>query len=289
MQTPKYQFINSLTLKIIAIVSMTFDHIGVLMQRHVPGLTADIFRILGRFAMPLIAICFAEAMRYTKDKQHYMARIGLMAMIAFITEIIMQYTVGNTLGGNIFLTLLCSAAFIYFYEKEDNKRFLFLVPLAIIFLSTASEIYANFNNNQYLVFYPPYLIAQYSLYGFLLCIGCYYAYQITDHRVKAITNENRTLEELRQYPYYRSFTNILWCGLIVFLTLFIFLLTLINPKLDIYSISRQSYALLAIIPIVFYNGKKGYNSKAIQYSFYFYYPLHILIIFISFYLVFGTV
>ena len=36
--------------------------------------------------------------------------------------------------------------------------------------------------------------------------------------------------------------------------------------------------LLSLIPICLYNGQRGYNSKIIQYAFYLYYPLHIIII-----------
>lgn len=294
MNKPKYQFINSLTLKIIAVISMTFDHIGLLLSHYLssnPGisLTGDIFRILGRLSMPLIAVCFAEAMRYTKDREHYMSRLGLMAVIILITEIVLKYTVGNAFGGNIFLLLLCSATFIYFYEKKNKNKYLFFIPLVVILLSTTSEIYKGFNGS-YLSFYPDFLIAQYSIYGFILCIGFYFLYKVSDARVKSLTEgTGRTIEELRQYPYYRSFTNIIWCFLLGGLTFFLFILRLINPAFDIYQLSRQSYALIAIIPILLYNGNKGYKSKKLQYSFYIYYPLHIIILFLSFFLVFGKV
>ena len=39
-----------------------------------------------------------------------------------------------------------------------------------------------------------------------------------------------------------------------------------------------SYSVLASVILAFYNGKKGYQSKKIQYAFYCYYPLHIVIL-----------
>lgn len=39
----------------------------------------------------------------------------------------------------------------------------------------------------------------------------------------------------------------------------------------------QMYAVLAIVPIYFYNGEKGYNTKQL---FYYYYPIHLIVLFI---------
>lgn len=45
-----------------------------------------------------------------------------------------------------------------------------------------------------------------------------------------------------------------------------------------YYFPRQSIALLALIPIWMYNGKQGYNNKILQYFYYIFYPLHLLIL-----------
>ena len=47
----------------------------------------------------------------------------------------------------------------------------------------------------------------------------------------------------------------------------------------------QIYALFAGAFILLYNGKRGYNSKWFEYGGYAYYPLHILIIALIFYLI----
>ena len=43
-------------------------------------------------------------------------------------------------------------------------------------------------------------------------------------------------------------------------------------------ITRQGFALLALIPIWLYKGKQGYHNKKIQYIYYIFYPLHLLIL-----------
>ena len=48
--------------------------------------------------------------------------------------------------------------------------------------------------------------------------------------------------------------------------------------LVIFTNELEYWALLALLPIGLYNGKKGYSSKGIQYGFYAVYPLHLLIL-----------
>jgi hypothetical protein len=45
-----------------------------------------------------------------------------------------------------------------------------------------------------------------------------------------------------------------------------------------YFIVRQGLALLALIPIWLYSGRQGYHSKKLQYFYYAFYPLHLLIL-----------
>lgn len=45
-----------------------------------------------------------------------------------------------------------------------------------------------------------------------------------------------------------------------------------------YFFARQGFALLALIPIWLYHGKQGYYSKALQYTYYAFYPFHLLIL-----------
>ena len=70
---PKFGFTNN-QLKIIAMVSMLLDHIGVWFFPDV-----DIFRILGRIAFPIFAYMIAEGCRYTKNRAKYLGLIAAMA------------------------------------------------------------------------------------------------------------------------------------------------------------------------------------------------------------------
>ena len=42
--------------------------------------------------------------------------------------------------------------------------------------------------------------------------------------------------------------------------------------------SLEKYAAFALIPIALYNGKKGFSTKAVQYGFYLFYPVHLMVL-----------
>lgn len=52
-------------------------------------------------------------------------------------------------------------------------------------------------------------------------------------------------------------------------------------------ISIESFALFALIPIFCYNGKKLTHSKAVQWAFYLFYPVHILVLALLTKMIFG--
>ena len=57
-----------------------------------------------------------------------------------------------------------------------------------------------------------------------------------------------------------------------------------NIVFDLFSFSIefpvQGFAVFALIPIWLYNGKKGHSSKIMQYGFYAFYPVHMLILYL---------
>ena len=64
---------NGLTgnqLKILAMITMTCDHVGVMLFPHLQWL-----RIIGRLAMPIYAFMIAEGCRYTRDRKKYLLRL----------------------------------------------------------------------------------------------------------------------------------------------------------------------------------------------------------------------
>ena len=70
----KYQILDGTTLKLIAMISMVFDHVG---DMFFPDAVWP--RMIGRLAMPVFSFCIAEGYTHTKDKKKYLCRIGVFA------------------------------------------------------------------------------------------------------------------------------------------------------------------------------------------------------------------
>ena len=64
-------------LKIIAMVSMVFDHVG---DMFFPELAWP--RMIGRLAMPIFSFCIAEGYIHTSDKGRYLRRMGIFALVS---------------------------------------------------------------------------------------------------------------------------------------------------------------------------------------------------------------
>ena len=47
-----------------------------------------------------------------------------------------------------------------------------------------------------------------------------------------------------------------------------------------FEIPSQGFAVFALIPIWLYGGRKGKSSKALQYGFYAFYPVHMLVLYL---------
>ena len=73
----KLQILDGTVLKLIAMVSMVFDHVGDL---FFPALLWP--RIIGRLAMPIFSFCIAEGYAHTRDRKKYLLRMGLFALIS---------------------------------------------------------------------------------------------------------------------------------------------------------------------------------------------------------------
>ena len=73
----KIRVLDGTMLKIIAMVSMVFDHVG---DMFFPDLLWP--RMIGRLAMPIFSFCIAEGYIHTRDKNNYMLRMGLFALIS---------------------------------------------------------------------------------------------------------------------------------------------------------------------------------------------------------------
>ncbi|KJS23357.1 MAG: hypothetical protein VR72_01620 [Clostridiaceae bacterium BRH_c20a] len=109
-------------LKIIAIFSMTIDHIGWL---FFPELT--LLRIIGRFAFPIFAYQITLGYQKTKNIYDYMLRLFVFSIISQIPYMLL------TDGLNIFFTLLIGLIMIYLKDKTNTIVGFF--PLVLTYIT----------------------------------------------------------------------------------------------------------------------------------------------------------
>ena len=82
----KISRLSSFILKIIAILTMTLDHVGFMMEAYSLNPTlVIIFRSIGRLAVPLFAFLLVEGVTHTKSFPKYVFRLVIVATAILIT------------------------------------------------------------------------------------------------------------------------------------------------------------------------------------------------------------
>ena len=120
-------------LKILAMIAMTCDHVGVQMFPQCLWL-----RIIGRLAMPIYAYMIAEGCRHTRDRKKYLLRLlGMGALCQIVYFVAM-----GSLYQCILITFslsVCLIMLLDLVEQEKNARNwgkLFAGTVFIFFLCT---------------------------------------------------------------------------------------------------------------------------------------------------------
>ena len=134
-------------IKIIAVVSMTIDHIGGAFFPQYPA-----FRWIGRIAFPLFCYCLTVGMMYTGDIKKYLFRLGVFAVISqpfWILAFNSDDIIGNIFNLNIFFTLIVSLLGAWGFK--ERKWWLFI--LALILLNVINFDYAMTGLILILIFY----------------------------------------------------------------------------------------------------------------------------------------
>ena len=136
MNEKNYGFLSGNVLKIIALVCMTIDHIGlILFPDYI------IFRIIGRIAFPIFAYFIAEGCRYTRNKLRYFLLIfGLGIAFDIVSRIF-----AHTTDCNILVTFGLAILLVYLFDwlkKSINKKSAKLIFASIVsFVAAAAAMF----------------------------------------------------------------------------------------------------------------------------------------------------
>lgn len=236
----KIQFLNSNTLRLVAVLLMISDHVWATTMSFGNWMT-----YIGRMAFPIFAFQIAEGFVHTKNFKKYALRLLAFAVISEIPfNLFYSSRWFNPYHQNVMFTLLLGLLAIKVIDnlkkdispKNIGKSLLWLALIAVG--GTLGFVDYGF-------------LGVLTVVMFYLCRG----YRFT--------------------PILQLIGMILIN--IVFFEGQVFIFDVFGKTVEIPS---QGFAVFSLIPIWLYNGKKGKSSKVLQYGFYAFYPVHMLILYL---------
>ena len=99
-------------LKILAMIAMTCDHVGLQLLPKV-----FVLRLIGRLALPIYAYMIAEGCRYTRDRKNYLLRL---VSLAAVCQVVYFFAMGS-LYQCILVTFSLSVGLIYLMDSMKAK------------------------------------------------------------------------------------------------------------------------------------------------------------------------
>lgn len=231
---------TSMALHIMAMIFMLFDH---LWGTIVPG--NDWMTCIGRLSFPIFAFMIVEGYFHTKNLKKYVLRLLVFAIISEIPfNMAMSSRVFNPTHQNVLWSFLISIGLIYWNEKAkatQKKWKQIAVGCVTVIIGYILGIIT---------------MVDYYHAGILTVLVFYF------------------FRQKKWWSYLGQFV-CLWYINTEILGGFGYEIPLFG---EIIFVHRQGFALLALIPIWLYRGKQGYHSKILQYVYYAFYPVHLLIL-----------
>lgn len=231
---------TSMSLHIMAMIFMLCDH---LWGTIVPG--NDWLTCIGRIAFPIFAFLIVEGYHHTGNLKKYAGRLLLFAIIS---EIPFNLAMGSRI----------------FYPIHQNVLWSFLISLGLIHCNEKAKA-TNKLWKRILVGVATVIFGY--IIGLLTMVDFYHAGILTVLVFYFFRG--------RKWWIFAAQLLCLWYINAEILGGFGYELAFMGKT---FFITRQSFALLALIPIWMYRGQKGYQSKWLKFANYAFYPLHLLIL-----------
>lgn len=232
--------ISSAGLHVLAMIFMLLDHMWATVT---PGNTW--MTCVGRLAYPIFAFMIVEGFYHTHDLKKYMLRMLGFALISEIPfDMMYAEQVFYPYHQNVMWTFLIALAGMWMMEKVRSKGVLWKTVLA----SAGVVLFT-------------------SLLG-LIAMTDYYAAGVMTVYIFYFFRGRKW------WCYLGQFIAMYWLNVEVLGGLY-YPITILGMEFELV---QQGLALLALIPIWLYHGRKGHSSKAFQYFCYAFYPLHTLIL-----------
>lgn len=126
--------LNNNQLKLIALVTMTVDHVGLLLFPY-----SVLLRIIGRLAFPIFAYMIAEGCAHTRSMGRY---LGTMAAMAAIYQLV-YFFVDGSLYQSILVTFSLSIALVWvlqWVQKRKDAASRICLVLALVAVSFVTRL-----------------------------------------------------------------------------------------------------------------------------------------------------
>ena len=138
----KYQILDGTTLKLIAMISMVFDHAG---DMFFPDVMWP--RMIGRLAMPIFSFFIAEGFSHTRDRKKYLCRLGIFALISEIPfDLAFEGKIGFS-HQNIMLSFFLAVVALMLYDwiqggtkSEENHASIGKTVLGVIAVAAIAAL-----------------------------------------------------------------------------------------------------------------------------------------------------
>ncbi len=250
---------STFLLKLIAIISMTIDHVGaaigttcvdgkLYLSGLIPEDTYNLLRCIGRLAFPIYCYLIVEGYYHTRSLKKYGTRLfvfSIISQVPFSLAFLKSPTDFSDL--NVYFTLLFGLICVYLVDVAKKKyaecknngtsAALYIVgcPIAVILIMVFSI----------------FIHTDYSAFGIMLILLFYF---FRTDKEKSLTDAKNAHK-------------------------FIWLFISFGLVTYVFSNTVEMLGLLALLPIGLHNNKKGPSMK---YVFYAYYPVHLLILYLIF-------
>lgn len=115
--------INASTLKIIAIIGMTMDHIGIIMGDFIPPWLKVVLYAPGGLTFLIMAYLMEEGYRHTKNFKKYALRLFIFALISLLPFMWAM----KMFAFNVIFSLFAGLIAIYLYDHMKNRVLYWIV------------------------------------------------------------------------------------------------------------------------------------------------------------------
>ncbi len=137
----RFKVLTQFDLKIIAVLTMLIDHIGMVLY---PG---ELWlRVIGRISFPIFCFLLTEGYIYTSSKKKYALRLAVFAVLSEIPfDLARNGVLFNWKNQNVFITLLLGLLLIWAYDYFFYTNRFLLLGIYIVIMVAAYFSKCDYN------------------------------------------------------------------------------------------------------------------------------------------------